>query len=44
VAKYTPLVGLNLPEIENWLPAEITQTKGWNWPPTNKKSFPSHAT
>jgi len=41
MANFTPLGGLNLPVIENWLSAEITQTMGSIWPPTNKKNFPT---
>jgi len=45
MANFTPLGGLNLPVIENWLSAEITQTMGSIiWLPANKKIFPNHAT
>jgi len=39
MANFTPLGGLKLPEIENWLSAEITQTMGSIWPPANKKNI-----
>jgi len=39
MANFTPLGGLNLPVIENWLSALITQTMGSIWPPANQKKY-----